>query len=122
MTDFSTPPRFTLCRCFQIFSDWTEFHLELVKLMDVFKRSGYPDNFINKCFETFLDNKHRIQEKVITLPQIPLLLVLFYLGPLSLQTTTNLRKSLKGILNCCKLQIVFKDTIKRYFFLRHMSF
>ena len=32
----------------------------------------------------------------------------FYLGPLSLQTKTKLRKSLKGILNCCKLEIVFK--------------
>ena len=34
------------------------------------------------------------------------LLVLPYLGPLSLQIRTRLRKSLKGILNCCKLQIV----------------
>ena len=25
----------------------TKFHLELVKLMDVFKRNGYPENFIN---------------------------------------------------------------------------
>ena len=56
----------------------------------------------------FLDNKYRIQEKVITVPKKTLFLVLPYLGPLSLQTRTKLRKSLKGILNCCKLQIVFK--------------
>ena len=42
----------------------------------------------------------------------PLFLVLPFLGPLSLQTTTKLRKSLKGILNCCKLQIVFKSQKK----------
>ena len=36
-------------------------------------------------------------------------LVLSYLGPLSLQTRTKLRKSLQGIFNCCKLQIVFKS-------------
>ena len=39
-------------------------------------------------------------------------LVLPYLGPLSLQTRTKLRKSLKGILNGCMLQIVFKSQNK----------
>ena len=43
---------------------------------------------------------------------ITLFLVLLYLGPLSLQIRTKLRKSLKGILNCCKLQIVFKSQNK----------
>ena len=37
-----------------------------------------------------------------------LVLVLRYLGLLLLQTGTKLRNSIKGILNCCKLQIVFK--------------
>ena len=71
--------------------------------MDVFKNNGYPENFIN----TFPDNKHRIQEKMITVPKNPLFLVPPYLEPLSLQTKTKLRKLLIGILNCCKLQIVF---------------
>ena len=53
-------------RCFRICSDWNKFHLVLVKLMDVFKSNVYPENFINNCFKTFLDNKHRIQGKVIT--------------------------------------------------------
>ena len=90
-----------LYRCFQICSDWTKFHLELVKLTDVFKNNGYPENFINNCFKVFLSNKYRVREKVITVPKKTL--VLPYLGLLSLQTRTRLRKSLKGILNCCKL-------------------
>ena len=84
----------------------------MVKLIDVFKNNGYPENFINNCFKVFLDNKYRIQEKVITVPKKTLVLVFPYLGPLSLQTRTKLRKSLKGILNCCKLQIVFKSQNK----------
>ena len=56
-----------LYRCFRICSDWTKFHLEQVKLTDVFKNSGYSENFIN-CFKVFLDNKYRIPEKVITVP------------------------------------------------------
>ena len=45
-------------------------------------------------------------------PKKTLFLVLPYLRPLSLQTRTKLRKSLKGILNCSKLQIVFKSQNK----------
>ena len=101
-----------LYRCFRICSDWTKFHLELVKLTDAFKNNGYPENFINNCFKVFLDNKYRIQEKAITVPKKTLFLVLPYLGPLSLQTRTKLRKSLKGIPNCCKLQIAFKSQNK----------
>ena len=109
-----------LYRCFRICSDWTKFHLELVKLTDVFKNNGYPENFINNCFKVFLDNKYRIQEKVITVPKKTLFLVLPYLGPLSLQTRTKLRKSLKDILNCCKLkiQLKVKTNQQRFFVLK----
>ena len=60
----------------------------------------------------FLDNKYRVREKVITAPKKTFFLVLPYLGPLSLQPRTKSRKALKGILNCCKLQIVFKSQNK----------
>ena len=76
------------------------------------ENNGNPENFIDNCFKVFLDNKCRIQEKVITVPTKTLFLVLPYLGPLSLQTRTELCKSLKRILNCCKLQIVFKSQNK----------
>ena len=59
-------------------------------------------------FKVFLDNKYRVRAKLITVPQKTLFLDLPYLGPLSLQTRNKLRKSLKGILNFCKLQIAFK--------------
>ena len=99
-----------LYRYFRIWSDWTKFHLELVKLIYFFKNNGYPENFSNNCFKVFLDNKYRIQEKVITVPKETLFLVLPYLGPLSLQTRIKSRKSL--ILNCCQLQIVIKSQNK----------
>ena len=49
---------------------------------------------------------------MITVPKKTLVLVLPYFGPLSLQTRTKLRKSIKGTRNCCKLQIVFKSQNK----------
>ena len=101
-----------LYTCFRIWSDWTKFHLEVVKLKDVFKNNGYPENFVNNCFKVFLDNKYRIQEKVTTVPKKTLFLVLLNHEQLSLETRTKLRKSLKVMLNCCKLQIVFKSQNK----------
>ena len=74
--------------------------------------NGDPENFINNCFKVILDNKYRVREKVITVPKKTWFLVLPYLGQLLLQTRTKLRKSLIGILNCCKLQIEFRSQNK----------
>ena len=41
-----------------------------------------------------------------------LLLVLPYLGVISLQTRTKLQQAIKGVLNCCKLEIAFKCQTK----------
>ena len=62
-----------LYRCLRICSDWTKIHLELVKLMGVFTRNGYAENFINNCFN--------IQEKEISVPENTLFLVLPNLEP-----------------------------------------
>ena len=56
-----------------------------------------------------MDNIHLLKETTLTVEKKPLVLVLPYLGSISLQTRTKLKKSLKNFLNCCKLQIVFKN-------------
>ena len=50
--------------------------------------------------------------QVTTVEKKTLILSLPYLGDISLQTRTKLKKSFNGILNCCKLQIVFKSQRK----------
>ena len=56
-----------------------------------------------------MDNIHVVKETTLTVKKKSLVLVLSYLGSISLQTTTKLKKSSKNILNCCKFQIVFKN-------------
>ena len=56
-----------------------------------------------------MNNIHVVKETTLTVEKKPLVLVLPYFGSISLQTTTKLKKSLKNILNCCKLQIVIKN-------------
>ena len=70
--------------------------------------NGYPENVIDKCFKKFLNNVHLVKENVAIVEKKRLLLVLPYLGIISLQTRTKLQQALNGVLNCCKLKIVFK--------------
>ena len=95
-------------RCFRISSNWTQFHTELTFLKRIFRMNGYPENFIDKCFKKFLNNVHLVKENVPTVEKKRLLLVLLYLGIISLQTRTKLQQALKCFLNCSKLEIVFK--------------
>ena len=93
----------------RICSSWTKLHNELVCLKEVFLKNGKPEYFINKCLKKFMDNIHVVKETTLTVEKKPLFLVLPYLISISLQTSTKLKNSLKTILNCCKLQIVFKN-------------
>ena len=52
------------------------------------------------------------QPQVTTVEKKTLILPLPYLGDISLQTRTKLRKSFKSIWNCFKFQIVFKSQRK----------
>ena len=83
-------------------------------LNGIFQNNGYPESFIDKYFKKFLNNNHLVKENVPPLKKRCLLLVLPYLEIISLQTKTKLQQSLKGVLNCCKLGIVFKCQISLF--------
>ena len=99
-------------RCFKICSDWTKFHEELNFLKQVFLKNGYPLSFIDNCFKTFVDKLFIKSPEIPTVEKKTLILSLPYLGNISLQTRANLKKSFKGVLDCCKLRIVFKSERK----------
>ena len=99
-------------RCFKICSDWTKFHEDLNFLKQIFLKNGYPQSFIYNCFKTFLDKLFIKSPEISTVEKKTLILSLPYLGNVSLQTRTKLKKSFKSILNCCKLQFVFKSQRK----------
>ena len=96
-------------RCFKICSDWIKFHEEISFLKQGFLKNRYPLSFIDNCFKTFVDKLLIKRPQLATVEKKTLFLSLPYLGEISLQTRTKLRKSL---LNSCKLQIVFKSQRK----------
>ena len=95
-------------RCFCICSNWAQFHTELIFLKGIFWKNDYPKNFIDKFFKKFLNNVHIVKENVPTVQKKRLLLVLRYIGIISLQTRTKLQQALKVVLKWCNLQAVFK--------------
>ena len=63
---------------------------------------------LTNVLKKFLNNIPPVKENIPKVEKKHLLLVLPYLGIISLQTRTKLQQALKGVLNCCKLEIVFK--------------
>ena len=97
-------------RCFRICSDWTKFTQELRFLKGVFfLKNGYPLGFIDSCFKKVIDNVLTESKVKFTVEKRLFILPLPFLGDISLRLKTKLRKSFKNILNCCKVQIVFKS-------------
>ena len=81
---------------FRIFLDWTKFNTKLTFLKSLFHKKGYPENFIDKCFKKLLDNIHLVKEN------IPIV------GKESIYSYPSLQQAIKDVLNCCKVEIVFK--------------
>ena len=106
-------------RFFRIYSNWAQFNTELTFLKGIFRKNGYPKNFIDKCFKKFLNNVHLVKENVPTVEKKRFLLVLPYLGIIVLQTRTKLQFTFKGVLNCCKLEIAFKCQTRLSNFFRY---
>ena len=77
----------------------------------MFLKNGYPVSFVDKCFKIVINKLVIKRPQVTTVKKKALVLSLPYLD-VSLQTRTKLRKSFKGILNCCKFQILFKSQSK----------
>ena len=84
------------------------FLSQLTLLRKIFQKN----DFINRCLKLVLNRIHILKEKVLTVKNRPPELVLSYLATISLQTRTKLQKSIKGILNCCKLHAIFKSQNK----------
>ena len=62
-------------RCLRICSSRTKLHNELVCLKEIFLRNGYPEDFINKCFQKFMDI-HIVKNTTLTVEEKPLAVVL----------------------------------------------
>ena len=93
-------------------SNFELFHQEILNLKDIFKRNGYPGNFIDACIKRYL-NQVFIDKKIYALaPKKELVCMLPFIGKKSLQSRSKLVKSVQNNLSFCHLKVVFQSPYK----------
>ena len=74
--------------------------------------NSYPRDFVDKCINKLLDKVLTQNVVVSTVPKKDLLIVLPYLGKLSLQIRTRINRVMKNKLPHCNFRIVFQSKCK----------
>ena len=75
-------------------------------------KNSYPRDFVDKRIKNFLDKVLTQKVVVSTVPKKDLMIVLPYLGKLSLQIRTRINRVMKNKLPHCNFRIVFQSKCK----------
>ena len=97
---------------FSVVSDFSRFHSEVYHLIEILKKNAFPIKLIDSCIKHFLNK--RLTEKPVTLTadKKDLVIVLSFLGELSLDLRTRLRNSISKSLPFCKIRVIFKSSTR----------
>ena len=98
-----------LHRSFRLCSSYENFHREIETLKSIFKHNNYLQNFVNQCIKKFLNKLFIKRDINFMVPKRELTFVLPYLGKLSLDLRTRLRRTIERDLPYCKLKIIFRS-------------
>ena len=91
----------SLHRSFRLCSTYENFHREIVTLKSTFKHNNYPKNFVNQCIKKFLNKLFIKKDLNFMLLKRELTLVLPYLGKLSFDLRTRVRRTIEIDLPYC---------------------
>ena len=98
-----------LHRSFRLCSNYENFHREIETLKSILKRNSYPHNLVNHCIKKFLNKLFVQRDLNFTVPKRELICILPYLGKVSLDLRTKVRRTIERNLPFCKLKIIFKS-------------
>ena len=101
-----------LFRTFSIVSDFSRFHSEVCNLKEILKKSAFPIKLIDNCIKIFLNKKFIETPVMTTVEKKDLLIVLPFLGKLSLELRTRLQKCISKNLPFCKMRVIFKSSTR----------
>ena len=106
-----------LNRCFNLSSDFLKFHLEVDKLQKILSKNAYPQKFIDKCIQKFLNNMFIQRLQIPSVLKKELRITLPYLGKMSQIVKTRLTKTMNKHMKFCKLRVIFQtnNRLRNYF-------
>ena len=81
-------------------------------LKSIWYKNSYPRDFVDKCIKKFLDRVLTQKVVVTTVPKKDLMIILPYLGKLSLQIRTRINGAMKNKLPHSNFRIVFQSKCK----------
>ena len=84
------------CSGASICPDFEKFHHEINILKSILYKNSYPRDFVNKCMKKSLDRVLIQKVAVSTVPKKDLMIVLPYLGKLSLQIRVRINRAMKN--------------------------
>ena len=82
--------------------------LECNKIKKILSKNTYPQKFIDKCIQKFLNKMFVQRSQIPTVPKKELTIILLYLGKLSQIYKTRLTKTMNKHTKFCKLRIIFQ--------------
>ena len=92
--------------------DFIKFHHEIDKLKSILYKNSYLRDLIEKCIKEFLGKILTPRPVVSIVPKKDLIIILRYLGKLSLQIRTRINRIMKNKLPYCNVQFVFQAKCK----------
>ena len=100
-----------LHRGFMICSSYRTLHFEILELKQVFRSSGYPKNFIDRCIKMYLDKVFIKQPNICIVLKKELVCVFPFLGRKSLEIKTRLQNAIEKTLPILQTKSHFQITI-----------
>ena len=76
-------------RFFNLSSDFLKFHHEVDKVKKILSKNAYPQKFIDKCIQKFLNNMFIQRLQIPSVPKKELRITLPYLGKMPQIVETN---------------------------------
>ena len=96
-----------LFRCYQLTSTSQAFHKEVERLRAILSKNSYPLEFVDQCITAFLNKCYK--RPVHTVEKRSQVIVLPYLGKLSLEIRNRLKKYVNKHISNVKLMIIFRS-------------
>ena len=96
-----------LFRCYQLTSTSQAFHKEVERLRGILAKNSYPLEFVDQCITSFLNKRHK--RPVHTVEKRSQVIVLPYLGKLSFEIRSRLRKYVNKHISNVKLMVIFRS-------------
>ena len=101
-----------LYRCFRICSSVKKFHEQVEFTKNTLRMNSYPDGVLKSCIQTFMRKLVRPKVAVHTVAKKEVLLVLPYLGHVSVCLREKLHVLFSSSFPYCKLRLVFRSNLR----------